>query len=71
MNRKRIRPRLPLCNTSSMQRAYGQIYREVQRQASVLAYIDVVWIMVALCILAIDLLFFAKKAKPGQSAMAH
>nr|AEQ20302.1 drug resistance transporter [uncultured bacterium CSLG7] len=51
--------------------AYGQIYATVQRQAAVLAYIDTFWIMGALCVLAIGLLFFAKKNKPGSAAMAH
>jgi DHA2 family multidrug resistance protein len=53
------------------QHAYGQIYATVQRQAAVLAYIDTFWIMGALCLLAIGLLFFAKKNKPGSAAMAH
>ena len=51
--------------------AYGQIYSTVQRQAAVLAYIDTFWIMGVLCLLAIGLLFFAKKNKPGSAAMAH
>jgi DHA2 family multidrug resistance protein len=51
--------------------AYGQIYATVQRQAAVLAYIDTFWVMGALCLLAIGLLFFAKKNKPGSAAMAH
>jgi hypothetical protein len=50
---------------------YGQIYGIVERQAAVLAYIDVFWIMGTLCLLAIGLLFFAKKNKPGRPAMAH
>jgi DHA2 family multidrug resistance protein len=51
--------------------AYGRIYGLVQRQASVLAYIDVFWIMGTMCILAMGLLFFAKKSKPGQAPAAH
>ncbi|MGH9646722.1 MAG: DHA2 family efflux MFS transporter permease subunit, partial [Bryobacteraceae bacterium] len=51
--------------------AYEQIYATVQRQAALLAYIDAFWIMGALCLLAIGLLFFAKKNKPGSGAMAH
>jgi len=50
---------------------YGHIYATVQRQAAVLAYIDTLWIMGALCLLAIGLLFFARKNKPGSAAMAH
>jgi hypothetical protein len=37
----------------------------------VLAYIDVFWIMGTLCLLAMGLLFFAKKSKPGQAPAAH
>jgi len=36
-----------------------------------LAYIDVFWIMGGVCLLAIVILFFAKKTKPGQAAMGH
>jgi DHA2 family multidrug resistance protein len=55
----------------AMKRAYGQIYGIVQRQAAVLAYIDTFWIMGSLCLLAVGLLFFARKNKPGAGAMAH
>ena len=55
----------------AMQQAYGRIYVIVQQQAAVLAYIDVLWIMGGVCFAAIAILFFAKKSKPGQAAMAH
>jgi DHA2 family multidrug resistance protein len=55
----------------AMQRAYGQIYAALQQQAAVLAYIDVFWIMGTVCLLAIGILFFAKRTKPGQAAMGH
>ena len=55
----------------AMRQSYGRIYGLVQRQAVVLAYIDIFWIMGALCLLAIGLVFFAKKVKPGKAAMAH
>jgi DHA2 family multidrug resistance protein len=51
--------------------AYGQLYRNVQRQASVLAYTDIFWIFGSLALLSIVLVFFAKKTKPGQAAMSH
>ena len=51
--------------------AYARIYRTVQQQAAVLAYIDIFWIMGTLSLLAIGLVFFAKKTKPGQAAMGH
>jgi MFS transporter, DHA2 family, multidrug resistance protein len=55
----------------AMHQAYGQIYETVQRQASVLAYIDVFWILGTCALLATGLVFFAKKTKPGQAAMGH
>jgi DHA2 family multidrug resistance protein len=58
-------------SVEALQQAYGRVYALVQRQASVLAYIDTFWIMATICILAIGLLFLAKKAKPGQAAMGH
>jgi MFS transporter, DHA2 family, multidrug resistance protein len=60
-----------LGTAEAMKRAYGQIYGSVQRQAAVLAYIDTFWIMGTLCLLAIGLLFLARKNKPGAGAMAH
>jgi DHA2 family multidrug resistance protein len=51
--------------------AYGQIFASVQKQAAVLAYIDTFWIMGVVCLLAIGLLFFAKKNKPGSASMTH
>jgi len=55
----------------AVRQAYGRIYAMVQRQASVLAYIDTFWILATMCILAIGLLFLAKKSKPRQAAMGH
>lgn len=55
----------------AMQQAYANVYAMIQRQAAVLAYIDTFWVMGGLCFLAIGLLFFAKKNKPGAAAMAH
>ena len=40
-------------------------------RAAYLAYIDTFWILGAICLAAILLLFFAKKNKPGQASMAH
>ena len=51
--------------------AYFSLYATLQRQASVLAHIDTFWIIGTLCLLAILLLFFAKRTKPGQPAAAH
>ncbi len=55
----------------AQQQAYGQIFRSVGRQASVLAYIDVFWILGGFSVLAIVFVLFAKKTKPGQVAAGH
>jgi hypothetical protein len=36
-----------------------------------LAYIDTFRVMAIVCLLAMGLLFFAKKIKPGKAAMGH
>ena len=51
--------------------AYRQIYELLQRQATVLAYIDTFRIAGTLCLVAILIVFFAKKNKPGRQSMAH
>jgi DHA2 family multidrug resistance protein len=56
---------------AASRQAYGQIYESIQRQAATLAYIDAFLVMGALCAAAIPILFFAKKAKPGQAAVGH
>ena len=57
-------------SVEATRQAYGRIYGLVQRQASVLAYIDAFWIMGTLCVLAMGLLF-CKKNKPGSAPAAH
>lgn len=51
--------------------AYGELYRNLQRQATVLAYVDAFWLMAALSLGIVALLFLVKKAKPGRSPAAH
>jgi MFS transporter, DHA2 family, multidrug resistance protein len=58
-------------SADAMKQAYGRVYHIVQAQAAVLAYVDIFWILGAACALAIGLLFFAKRNKPGQAAMGH
>ncbi len=57
--------------TQALHQAYGQIYESVGRQASVLAYVDVFWILGAVSALSLVFVFFAKKTEPGQAAMGH
>lgn len=57
--------------TQALHQAYGQIYENVGRQASVLAYVDVFWILGTVSALSLVFVFFAKKTEPGQAAMGH
>ncbi len=51
--------------------SYARLSHLLDQQSSVLAYIDTFWIMGALCLFAMVFLFFLKKNKPGQGAVAH
>jgi DHA2 family multidrug resistance protein len=51
--------------------ADGQIYHAVQQQAIALAYIDAIRIFAVCCVLALPLLLFAQRNRPGGMAMAH
>ena len=56
----------------AMQRASTQIYGLAQVQARLLAYVDVIWVMVALTALLIPLPFLMRRPKPGEVApMVH
>jgi DHA2 family multidrug resistance protein len=55
----------------AMRQAYGVVAGEVARQSTMLAYIDTFRVMAIVCLLAMGLLFFAKKIKPGKAAMGH
>ena len=57
--------------TEALRQAYGEVYRFIQLQASVLAYIDTFWILGIFCLIAAALVFFAKKTKPGSGPVAH
>jgi hypothetical protein len=50
--------------------ADGQIYRSMLQQASALAYVDVIRIFAVACIVALPLVFLARRGKGG-AAMAH
>ena len=54
--------------------AYGQLYRTMQNQASVLSYIDTFWLLGITTGIMFLLTFFLKKNNPGKSgtqALAH
>ncbi|HTS60854.1 MAG TPA: DHA2 family efflux MFS transporter permease subunit [Candidatus Acidoferrales bacterium] len=58
-------------SVDAARQAYGQVETAIGRQAFVLAYIDTFWILCGLTLLAIGLVFLARRSKPGQAAMAH
>jgi MFS transporter, DHA2 family, multidrug resistance protein len=45
--------------------ANGLLYQELQRQATMFAFVDNFWLMAMICVAVIPLLFLVKKAKPG------
>jgi DHA2 family multidrug resistance protein len=49
----------------AMQQAQRTLYEMVQRQAQMLSYIDVFWLLAVGCACMIPLLFLMKKNKPG------
>ncbi|HEY7337853.1 MAG TPA: DHA2 family efflux MFS transporter permease subunit [Bryobacteraceae bacterium] len=60
-----------LSPADAVRQAYGRIYQILQAQALALAYVDVFRILGIVVLLAVILVFFAKKTKPGQAAMGH
>jgi DHA2 family multidrug resistance protein len=48
--------------------AQGMLYGELQRQANMLAFIDVFWILGVICLAMIPLMFFIKSAPRRSSA---
>jgi DHA2 family multidrug resistance protein len=55
----------------STKMAYGQVYREVIRQAQTLAYIDVLVVLAIFAGIMVPLVLLTRRAKPGAAAMAH
>ena len=52
--------------------ARGLIYSELLRQASILSYIDVFWLLGITCLVMIPLMFLLKRMRPGKAAVpAH
>ncbi len=51
--------------------AMGRVYQTVQQQSALLAYGDVIWIFVILSFVAVPVVFFARRNKPGQAAAGH
>jgi len=47
-------------NATGIQQGYDQLYRLLQRQATVLAYIDTFWIMGVICLMATPQILLAR-----------
>jgi len=55
----------------STKMAYGQIYREVIRQAQTLAYIDVLVVLAIFTAIMVPAVLLTRRARPGAAVMAH
>jgi MFS transporter, DHA2 family, multidrug resistance protein len=55
----------------STKMAYGQIYREVIKQAQTLAYIDVLIVLAIFTAIMVPAVMLTRRAKPGAAVMAH
>lgn len=58
-------------HNAAQHQAYGQIYGMILRQSSMLAYIDNFWILAAISMVVIPLVFLMKKPPKGAVAGAH
>ncbi len=56
--------------TQATQMAYDRIYGALQAQASMLAYLDTIWIFAILAVLMVPLAFLMRRAKPGSGPAA-
>jgi DHA2 family multidrug resistance protein len=60
-----------LSASGATQRAYALIQGTVQRQATMLAYIDCFWLLGIAILLMIPTVFLMKKSKPGGGMAVH
>jgi DHA2 family multidrug resistance protein len=51
--------------------ANGRLYLTLQQQAVALAYVDAIRIFAVGCVVALPLILFARRNRPGRMAMAH
>ncbi len=54
----------------SLSQAHGLIYGELLRQSSMLAYIDVFWLLSFTCLAMIPMMFLLRRARPGKAPAA-
>jgi MFS transporter, DHA2 family, multidrug resistance protein len=58
-------------STSPMQSAYAMIQANVIRQSTMLAYIDIFWLLGVVIFCLIPFVLLIKKAKPGGGMAVH
>ena len=56
---------------SATQQAYAFIQRSVDRQATMLSYIDCFWFLGVVILLMVPTVFLMKKSKPGGEIAVH
>ena len=55
----------------STKMAYGQVYREVIKQAQTLAYIDVLVVLAIFAAIMVPAVLLTRRSRPGAAVMAH
>jgi DHA2 family multidrug resistance protein len=60
-----------VCSYGATREASGRLHGAVHQQATVLSYVDTVWILAIVCLMIVPLVFIAKRPRPGQAAMGR
>ena len=55
----------------ALRQAYGHIFSALERQASLLSYVDTVYLLGVVALIATPLVFIAKRVEPGKAHMGH
>jgi DHA2 family multidrug resistance protein len=55
----------------ALRQAYAQIFGALERQASLLSYVDVVYLLGIIALIATPMAFIAKRVEPGKAHMGH
>src|SRR5438445_12610784 len=55
----------------ALQQAYAQLFSQIQQQASLLSYVDTVYVLGVLALIAAPMVFIAKRVQPGKARMGH
>jgi DHA2 family multidrug resistance protein len=55
----------------AQKRAYAMIYRQLQQQATTVAYVDTLWVVAVVCTVMIPLVFLTKRNRGGAAPAGH